>query len=639
MLNKSISKDIVALCKSFDEGMKSGQITKSNYSINFKVPYLQPFEKKYDKSPNLVLQDELKEFYRPCLKGKNDKILYRNFGFWGNNIYSYVWTCVYFDFGHDSLPASYSPQLYILANKMGIKFGFCYGHQISDNDKMVHIVKREVGKAQVFDLLKKDSELCFFNSSTQDITARPEVLFGKEERIIVNKASDIPYNWSSRSLLIKEYSIEEIPDNISEVIQKTLCSLVDFYLSLLPIKTNTILDSTIPNKEFTPNSFYQGINNSNIFLSKKIIYRFLASILTKPFVIFTGLSGSGKTKLAQSFVKWISESEDQYRIVPVGADWTNREPLLGFPNGLDEEKYVSPDSGALKLITTALKSENKAKPYFLILDEMNLSHVERYFADFLSVMESKDSIKLYSGEIRECSGEQIDKEVTWPENLFIIGTVNIDETTYMFSPKVLDRANVIEFRITENEIEKYLASEQKVNMKRLFVGDDTSKTGLGSNMGSDFLNLAKSEVKPTISTSIELVRFFTELKKTGAEFGYRSASEINRLIAILETLTVNEEKWDDETTIDRQNDFIDIAIMQKLLPKLHGSRNKLTKILPVLGGFCLEENEKIKENYFEKFDSIEFGTDSNIKYKISFEKICRMYKNAVENGYASYAEA
>jgi 5-methylcytosine-specific restriction enzyme B len=72
---------------------------------------------------------------------------------------------------------------------------------------------------------------------------------------------------------------------------------------------------------------------------------------------------------------------------------------------------------------------------------MNLSHVERYFADFLSVMESGDVIKLYSGTSRMSSDDKaIPQEITWPKNLFIIGTVNIDETTYMFSPKVLDRA-------------------------------------------------------------------------------------------------------------------------------------------------------------------------------------------------------
>jgi 5-methylcytosine-specific restriction protein B len=77
--------------------------------------------------------------------------------------------------------------------------------------------------------------------------------------------------------------------------------------------------------------------------------------------------------------------------------------------------------------------------------------------------------------------------------------------------------------------------------------------------------------------------------------------------------------------------IIDIAIMQKLLPKLHGSRNKLTKVLPILGGFCLKDNSKIKEDYLDKFVSNsltedEFKSDANIKYKISFEKFAECIK-------------
>jgi 5-methylcytosine-specific restriction enzyme B len=156
-------------------------------------------------------------------------------------------------------------------------------------------------------------------------------------------------------------------------------------------------------------------------------------------------------------------------------------------------------------------------------------------------------------------------------------------------------------------------------------------------MSKDFLDRTKENTTSTIPTQNILVLFFNELRKCGAEFGYRSASEINRLIAVLDTLTKDNRKWDEK---DISNyDFIDIAIMQKLLPKLHGSRNKLTRILPVLGALCLVDEEKIKENYFEKIDLINYLEDGNIKYKLSFEKICRMYKNAIENGYASYAEA
>lgn len=381
---------------------------------------------------------------------------------------------------------------------------------------------------------------------------------------------------------------------------------------------------------FSYKTFHKKTEEAGLLFSEKMVARFVASLCTKPFVICSGLSGSGKTKLAQAFVQWICESEAQYKIIPVGADWTNREPLLGFPNGLDDKKYVKPDSGALDIITDALNPDNEKKPYFLILDEMNLSHVERYFADFLSIMESKDKIKLYSGE-----RENIPEEIRWPKNLFIIGTVNIDETTYMFSPKVLDRANVIEFRISEDDLRKYLNSDTELDMDK-FLEDD-KKTGSGANMGESFLNIAKKKADNKIDITDILVRFFIELQKAGAEFGYRSASEIYRLVAILNDLTQENEEWDGKNV--EENELIDIAILQKLLPKLHGSRNKLTKILPILASFCVDGKsvEDLKEHY-KDVDKNKIEPEKII-YKLSFEKISRMYTNAVENGYASYAEA
>ncbi len=378
--------------------------------------------------------------------------------------------------------------------------------------------------------------------------------------------------------------------------------------------------------DFNLHTFKEKTVEAGLIFSSQLIQRFVASLYTKPFVICSGLSGSGKTKLAQAFAQWISTDKSQYTIVPVGADWTNREPLLGYPNALNKEEYVSPENGALDLMLRAKQNfentEEPTKPYFLILDEMNLSHVERYFADFLSTMESGDKIPLHK---IENESQVVPPSINLPKNLFIIGTVNIDETTYMFSPKVLDRANTIEFRLTEKDLEDFITSDIKLNMDIL--------TAQGANMGESFMSMAVLETDKNLKTNeADLKLFFSELKKSGAEFGYRTASEIGRLMKMLELLG------------EKDDNLLDIAIMQKLLPKLHGSRNKLTKVLPILGGFCLQDNGKIKEDYLDKFVSNnitveQLNADSNIKHHISFEKICRMYKNAVENGFASYAEA
>lgn len=369
-------------------------------------------------------------------------------------------------------------------------------------------------------------------------------------------------------------------------------------------------------EKFDINSFNERVFESGLIFSEKLISRFVSSLLTKPFVLLTGLSGSGKTKIAQSFVKWICEDDRQYKIIPVGADWTNREPLLGYPNGLNPKEYISPDSGALNLIIEASKIENANKPYFLILDEMNLSHVERYFADFLSVMESDDKINLYSGTVRkDLDGNDIPNEIFWTKNLFIIGTVNIDETTYMFSPKVLDRANTIEFRVDELNIKSFFDLPSKIDLSVL-----GSK---GAKMAKSFLDISReNSIEKDKEYTDTFVKFFNELKKVGAEFGYRTAVEMLLLIKKLNIVS-NISK----------NDSVDIAVMQKLLPKLHGSRSKISKVLDALILLCLKNGQTFS---IAKSDEV---LAENIIYPIAFEKLVRMYKNALDNGFTSYAEA
>jgi 5-methylcytosine-specific restriction protein B len=237
-------------------------------------------------------------------------------------------------------------------------------------------------------------------------------------------------------------------------------------------------------------------------------------------------------------------------------------------------------------------------------------------------MESKDKFKLHSDKENEKSG--VPHELDWPKNLFVVGTVNIDETTYMFSPKVLDRANAIEFRVTEKEIEAFINTPNEIDLKQLEFK--------GANMGVSFVEMAKNKEFKEVNTknlNETLVKFFAELKKTGAEFGYRTGMEIHRLYNQISTVNTDIS----------ENDKIDIAVMQKLLPKLHGSRRKLCPVLEILAKLCVKEAIDVKKDFLENKEELVFKENAEVLYPLSLEKITRMYKGAIDNGFASYAEA
>jgi len=371
--------------------------------------------------------------------------------------------------------------------------------------------------------------------------------------------------------------------------------------------------------------------DSSLQITDTLGKRFISSLLTKRFVVLTGLSGSGKTRLALAFAKWICfDQRNQVCVVPVGADWTNREPLLGYQNALNPDEYIAPD--ALRLVLRAKdnwESGEGKKPYFLILDEMNLSHVERYFSDFLSAIESDEEIPLHNavGDITIQNNNGVDmnvpSSVKLPKNLFVIGTVNVDETTYMFSPKVLDRANVIEFRVTKEELDRYLEDPRPI--------DFTNLEGAGADMAASFVVLATEQAQP-INDEQRIknifLEFFEHLKLVGADFGFRSAGEMLRYCRIA-------ANFSDEVDV---NGLVDAAILQKLLPKLHGSRSKLEGPLKEMVRLCLHDPENVDVLEFLKGERNPMN-DPDVRFPLTLEKLSRMHRALIGHGFTSFAEA
>jgi MoxR-like ATPase len=299
---------------------------------------------------------------------------------------------------------------------------------------------------------------------------------------------------------------------------------------------------------------------------------FISSLAAKRFLILTGLSGSGKTQLAMRFGEWIGETRHQ--VIAVRPDWTGPEPLLGYEDALyppaeGARAWHTPE--ALKFMLQA--ASDPVYPYVLILDEMNLAHVERYFADILSGMESDSAclpnLSWHAGAWRRTStGPAL---IRFPDNLFVIGTVNVDETTYMFSPKVLDRANTIEFRVSADELDVDARKPERAQ-----EGPQDLVTG--------FLQIARDTLWHNDHPAPELgafrdnlVHLHTALAEEGFEFGHRVFYEAIRFAAMLNA--AGDSSWPNA---------LDFQLLQKILPRLHGSRRRLEPVLVALLRFTTD---------------------------------------------------
>lgn len=380
----------------------------------------------------------------------------------------------------------------------------------------------------------------------------------------------------------------------------------------------------------------------------------IRSLAAKPFVILTGNSGIGKTKLAELFAQWLcGEEKKRIALIPVGADWTDNRNVLGFVNHIrlvkplrePVEVPVYQTTGILDLLLDA--TVQPSLPFFLILDEMNLSHVERYFADFLSAMESrKGELHLHreGRNLPRKSGGPADvpEILDFPLNVFVIGTVNIDETTYMFSPKVLDRANVIEFRVGADAPKSFLESGcQPVasiglappGYAEAFLALSYRVRGLN---GCPSLTLEDS-LSPVAKTSLEkcyevIGDLFAVMQKCNHEFAFRSMAEMVRFLAVDYELTSDSDKvnWNGAAALDTQ-------ILQKILPKLHGSKRKIGALLAALAKYCETGIKTDAESCFADQSALEtYVPQVAPLYKNSHRKLFEMILTVRRDQFVSF---
>ncbi len=345
------------------------------------------------------------------------------------------------------------------------------------------------------------------------------------------------------------------------------------------------------------------IQSKGFFYEKKDLINFFLSLKTKPFVILSGISGTGKTKIVQWFAESLGATEEngQFTLIPVRPDWSDSSDLLGYVN-LQGEFQERP---LIKVLEAA--DANPNRPYFVVLDEMNLARVEYYFSDFLSVIESR---KWKDGKIvtSPVLPESItNKRIIIPSNVYIIGTVNMDETTHPLSKKVLDRANTIEFNTVNLDYFNFLMD----------VEEKEAEIASNRSLETEYLHLKecfKENENLVRNISTTLIEINKTLESVGAQVGYRIRDEICFYMA-----------YNEQGKLLSFDEALDYQIYQKILPRLAGSDGRTEEVLKQLYVLCANE----------EYDS---GNNdaSYAKYPRSANKLSHMLRRFEYDGFTSF---
>ena len=394
-------------------------------------------------------------------------------------------------------------------------------------------------------------------------------------------------------------------------------------------------------------------------------YAYMAAIKTKPFLILGGFSGTGKSLLVKSLafatcpcdgvLNTSETSPGNYLLVSVKPNWHDATDITGLRSSVNRNYYVT------DFMRFLVKAKHHPKvPFFVCLDEMNLAPVEEYFADFLSVIESrkrkkdgsvvtdaivpasvfndssygddfniflelglKPTIEVkdvtdFSARIKEAEEDESDFfEQSWlvdelkrdgltiPQNVIIIGTVNMDDTTNSFSRKVIDRAMTFE-TIVEDFDQSYFKTDAMLGYVKnyrkgeLFISDEVRATEMLVNGRFELSEEDKSKIIDFINS------INSDLKGTPFKISYRILNEtilLYRAKKKIAELMGEEEKKDGVQINTDLNSIFDNILMQKVLPRIEGDYEKCDACLVKLAA------RADKNNWNQSLEKIEFMID------------------------------
>ncbi|MBQ6422988.1 MAG: AAA family ATPase [Prevotella sp.] len=387
-------------------------------------------------------------------------------------------------------------------------------------------------------------------------------------------------------------------------------------------------------------------STSNLNISS--LYRpYITAIKSKPFLLLAGISGTGKSRIVRELARacWDEGSEEfkaqkpkNFEMVQVKPNWHDSSELIGYVSRVSGSPvFVAGDF--LKFVAKAW--ENPEMPYFLCLDEMNLAPVEQYFAEYLSVVESRKSdengVITTDPILKKCEEQwyfdltaQLTRDdevrarfnkdgIAIPQNLIVVGTVNMDETTFSFSRKVLDRAMTIEM----NEVD-------------LFGGLDERHEKIGKLEAGNLIGTAVEGVdvyrenKKVCDTALKYLQAVNyNLEGTPFKVAYRTRNEF--LLYVVNNLPYNKDKEGNE--ISQQEVIaraLDEITSMKILSRIEGDSDKI--------GNLLEKLEKTVSEQLNVISGKEYSEKKNggeKVYSVSLAKLKEM-EGRLKSGYTSF---
>ena len=337
--------------------------------------------------------------------------------------------------------------------------------------------------------------------------------------------------------------------------------------------------------------------NTQLHIKDDSIYRpYITAIKSKPFLLLAGISGTGKSRIVRELARacWEAGSEEykaqqprNFEMVQVKPNWHDSSELIGYVSRVSgKAEFVAGDF--LKFVATAW--EDPDTPYFLCLDEMNLAPVEQYFAEYLSVVESRkcgedgvvatdpilkkeDAEWYFNLTATITSDDKVrtrfnEDGICIPQNLIVVGTVNMDETTFSFSRKVLDRAMTIE--MNDVDLQGGL-TERHECIGKLGNAELVGTAVEGVDVYSDYTDVCNTALG-------YLQKVNDVLEGTPFKIAYRTRNEF--LLYVVNNLPYNKDKDGNDLpqgyVIARALDEI---TSMKILSRIEGDDTKVTDSL------------------------------------------------------------